>query len=234
MYSHPITKFIAPCSLALGALVCVNVQAQTALFEWGINNDGVITGVGDPLPPGSVFDTSTGLGGVRMVFSSPGAHSGILYVDHELSESLNTFFNELGAVTGSPLAGQSWEIDEPGFSADPGDIFDNFLAGALDNGIGKSGQDDVSMALGWDFNLAPGETGTINFLLSPNQPVGGFYLTHSDPDSGESIYFSSSLRIDGGNVVVPEGQTVLAGGLLSLLAALGVWRSRRNQTGTKA
>ncbi|MGE3308876.1 MAG: hypothetical protein AB7O66_02815 [Limisphaerales bacterium] len=229
MYPHPITKLIAPCSLALGALVCSHVQAQTALFEWGINRDGVITGLGDALPPGSVFDTSTGLGTVRMVFSTPGAHQGILFVDHELSEALNTFFNELGAVTGSPSAGQTWEIDEPGFSADPGDIFDNFLAGTLDNGIGKSDEDDVSMAIGYDFVLTPGQTGTINFLLSPNQPNGGFYLTHSDPDSGESIYFSSSLRIDGGNVVVPEGQTVLAGGLITLLAALGVWRNRRNQ-----
>ena len=60
------------------------------------------------------------------------------------------------------------------------------------------------MAMGWDFSLAPDETGEVTFLLSKTMPTSGFYLTHTDPESfipgtqiPVSIYFSSSLRITG-------------------------------------
>jgi hypothetical protein len=169
---------------------------QPALFEWGINKDTVITGTGDPLPAGSVFDTATGLGNVKLTFTGAGLHSGILYVDHELSEAVNTFFNELGAVIGSPRPGQNWEIDEPGFSSDPGDIFDNFLADTLDNSIGKAGEDDVSMAMGFSFSLGPDETGLVQFLLR-NCAWLRIPLQHSDPDSGGALYFTGELNIRG-------------------------------------
>lgn len=228
---HQITKCCAGCSLALSALVGVNAKADVSLFELGINRDGVISTVpGDPLPAGSVFDTTTGLGHIRLVFATAGPHSGVLYVDHELSEAVNTFFNELGSVSGAPSAGQSWEIDEPGFSSSPGDIYDNFLVDSLDNSVGKSKEDDVSMALGWSFVLAPGDTATLGFLISDTAPNGGFYLKQTDPDSGEALYFSSYLDVSGGPVIVPEGQSIVAGGILALLAAGGVWRNRRNQT----
>lgn len=80
--------------------------ADVGLFEWGINKDGVITGVGDPLPAGSTFDTTTGLGTVRLSFTGAGVHSGVLYINHELSENVNTFFNELGTTLGAPTAGR--------------------------------------------------------------------------------------------------------------------------------
>jgi hypothetical protein len=217
-------------SLAVAVLATgMNAFADVGLFEWGINKDGVITGIGDPLPAGSTFDESTGLGTVRLSFTTAGVHSGVLFVDHELSEAANTFFNELGTTSvGAPAAGQSWEIDEPGFSASPGDIFDNFLADTLDNTVGKPDPDDVSMAMGWSLVLAPGETALVEFLISTLPPAAGFYLRQIDPDSQESIYFSSSLTIrgDDNNGVIPEGQTVVAAAALGLLAAGQLWRRR--------
>lgn len=210
----------------LAALVSGPVSAQAAniaLFELGILKDEVVV---SDVPSGGSFDPVTGLGSIMMSFSTPGSHQGGVYVDHELSESLNTFFNELGSVHGSVPAGLSWEIDEPGFSSSPGDIYDHVLRGSLDNSVGKSGPDDVAMALAWSFALQPGETGSLSFLLSTEQP-SGFHLRHSDPDSGESVYFSAALRI------VPPTTSVADGGggtslvALAAMALIARWRFSR-------
>ncbi|MGH8547579.1 MAG: PEP-CTERM sorting domain-containing protein [Methylococcales bacterium] len=158
--------------------------------------------------PGSVnssgFDFGTGLGSIMFTISGAGSHSAGFYVDHEIDEAINTFFNEYGSVQGSPVAGQSWEIDEPGFVF--GDIFSNFTNGTLDNsnGVPAGSPDDVAMSLAWGFLLNPGEVATLNFLIAQIPPVSGFYLTQTDPDSQESIYFYSNLTISGGSGAVPE------------------------------
>ncbi len=202
--------------VAAAGAIPLRAQADISLFDYGFNQDGVVTLAPAPPPPGSGFDTGTGLGLVRMTFSSGGFHSALLFVDHELSEAANTFFNELGSVSvGSPSAGLSWEIDEPGFVS--GDIFDNFVAGNLDNSIGTADPDDVSMALGWQFILGAGEVGIVDFLLSETPP-SGFHLRQFDPDSGENVYFSSALTVE--SAMVPEGHTLLSG-LLALALSFG-------------
>jgi hypothetical protein len=111
-----------------------------------------------------------------------------------------------------------------------GDIFPNFQAGLLDNLIFSDaidGQtltppDDVSMAMGWDFNLAADESALVTFLLSDTLP-SGFHLVHSDPDSRESLYLSSTLRIQGQGIPVPPTFVLIAAGLIALARA----RSRR-------
>jgi hypothetical protein len=146
-----------------------------------------------------------------------------LFVDHEIDELSNGFSNETGATSGSPAAGQSWEIDEPGWFN--GDIYGNLEAGALDNGIGTSiygdttFPDDVSMAMGWDFVLAD-LPALITFNLSDTAPIGGFYLQQYDPDSDVSVYFSSSLT------VVPVPGAVLMG---SIGIGFAGWLSKRRE-----
>jgi hypothetical protein len=89
------------------------------LFDWGLNIDGALTLPGDPLPIGvddSAFDFSTGLGLLQVTVAVAGAHNVDFFVDHEIDEVTNTFFNETGSTSGAPAAaGQSWEIDEPGY-----------------------------------------------------------------------------------------------------------------------
>lgn len=224
MATHTSPKSFALSLLTVSALASSPAFGDFELFEWSINQNGIVTSIFDPLPAGSLFDTTTGLGSIELVFSGAGAHSGILYVDHEISEQFNTFFNELGAAVGTPEPGQSWEIDEPGFAPDPGDIYDNFLADTLDGTVGKSTEDDVSMAIGFSFNLAAGETATLRFLLSETAPTSGFYLRQTDPDSLENLYFSGTLSIRG-TPVIPEGHTLLGGGALALLALAGARKS---------
>lgn len=225
MQSDLIRLGLVPLLISFASPISVRA-GDIALFDWGLLQDGIVTGSGDPLPSGSTFDESTGLGTVRLEFAGTGAHHGVLFVDHEMSENINTFFNELGSTSvGAPPAGLSWEIDEPGFSRPPGDIFDNFLANTLDNSIGFSREDDVSMALGWNFVLAAGETAEVLFQLSETQP-SGFYLRQHDPESGEQVFFSGSLRIFGPSTSVSDGDVAMPALALGAFALVATWRAR--------
>ena len=159
--------------------------------------------------------------------SEAGDHNFIAWFDYEIDESINTFFNEFGAVTRSPVAGQSWEIDEPGYTT--GDIYDNLWLGVLDNtnGVPAASIDDVSFAMGWEFSLTPGQTATIDLLISEAMPNSGFYLSQTDPDSDENIYFLSTLSISGTPVAppIPEPSTLILF-VFGLLGSTGLCRRK--------
>jgi len=187
--------------------------ADIGLYDWAMNIDGTMWeySAGDSIPGDtSAFDDITGLGIINVTVSGTGTHYVGLFVDHEIDEFANGFSNETGATSGSPAAGQSWEIDEPGWFN--GDIYGNLGAGDLDNGIGTSiygnttFPDDVSMAMGWDFDVAD-VPAVITFNLSDTAPLSGFYLIQNDPDSSASIYFSSTL------VAIPAPGALMLGAI---------------------
>ena len=202
------------------ALVCWMAPAAQAgvidLIEYGYNIDGTISEplLGDPVPgvvDDSGFDDLTGLGRITVGIGGTGVHNVLLYVNHDIDDAINTFFNEFGAFTGMPGVTLSWEIDEPGFVF--GDIFDNFLSNTLDNtnGVPAAAPDDVAMALGFDFTLAQGEFMTVIFDISEVMPTSGFVLSQTDPDSDQTIYFTATIQ-------APEP----ASGLLFVFGLLGV------------
>ena len=206
-------KLLLPVALTLLAcgVYTAPAVADIYLFDWVVNIDGVIAAPfdSDPLPPevdDSLFDDWFGLGTVTVTVDTPGAHYVGLFVDHEIDEADNTFFNENGATFGAATAGQSWEIDEPSYVF--GDIYlYNFLDSSLDNSnaVPAGWEDDVSMAMGWEFTVPGGLYAEIEFLLSDIAPPSGFYLEHNDPDSDKSVYFSSDLT------VVPVPGAILMG-----------------------
>lgn len=210
--------------LLTAAMFLLPVQSGYALVlcDWAFNLDGAVyiapdyysepdTGQLPAYVDDTAFDWSRGIGAVSIEYDPgiAGDYSIGLFLDHEIDEAVNTFYNEFGDTSGVLADGQSWEIDEPGWVM--GDIFYNFEDAALDNtnAIDSAGPDDVSMALGWDFSLAEGESALITFYLSELMPDDFFYLMHTDPDSDVSLYFSSTIDIDGGSAPIPEPATIM-------------------------
>lgn len=199
---------------------------QVRLDEWALNVNGdIIDNQGD-LPSfidPAAFDFNTGLGLLTVEFKPQVTAPYYLaaFLDLEIDEAENTFFNETGDAVGVPAMGQSWEIDEPGLIR--GDIVANLENRALDNAIGQSigGQttfpDDVSFALGWDFTLpTPADYAVASFMVSLTPPPAGeFHLVHHDPDSNASVFFSSSLEI----IPEPASLALLLFGAMALLRA---------------
>ena len=194
-----------------------SASATAVLYNWAFNIDGTVTAAQadydlSGMPVVGALNTE-GLGTLFWSTSEVGDHSFISFFDYEIDEPINTYFNEYGNVSGALAMGQSWEIDIPwGYSF--GDIYYSVDTGALDNsnGVPSDCEDDVSMAMGWDFTLGDGETAEILLTLGNAAPAFGFYLSQTDPDSDETIYFSSTLDIQGGGTgpaPVPEPATLL-------------------------
>jgi hypothetical protein len=154
----------------------------------------------------------------RNLSGLPGGITFLSFLDAEIAEPGNTFFNEFATVSGVVSPGQGFEIDEPGFTT--GDIFDHLLAGALDgtNARPAGSPDDVSMALSFDLGpIAVGDRARIELLISESgDSLGGIVLTHLDALDSTAITFSGRASI----VPVPEPATALLLGLgLGVLAA---------------
>jgi hypothetical protein len=226
-----ILVFAGAAFVALGMLCTPSQAAIIGLFEGAINIDGTVSNPiaqpPDPVPPEvdlSAFDTGTGLGTITVTIAGLGPHNVHLFVDHEIDEYINTYFNENGLASGTPAAGQSWEIDEPGWVY--GDIYVNFENGTLDNSnaLPDPLRDDVSMAMGWDFDLGPLDLyARIHFHLSDTEPTASFYLEQRDPDSQASVYFWSDSTI----AAIPEPSTFIIWSLLGALGlTIGWWRRR--------
>ena len=203
--------------------------AASLLDDWAFNVDGAIYEYweGDLMPTSGSLD-GEGLGTLTWSTDVAGSHSFIAFFDHEISQAITTYFNEYGNTVNDPdlLITQSWEIDEPGYVF--GDIYDNVLAGSLvnANAVPQATPDDVSWAMGWDFDLVTDETGTITLNLANIAPSSGFYLTQTDVTTSETIYYSSTCDIlTGPAEVIPEPATMILLGT-GLAGLLGIRRKK--------
>jgi len=205
--------------VGLAALIGSPAQAAIIPFEIAFNVDG------DTAP--AVVETSDAqrLGSFAITLTGAGPHFVLGFFDYDIEEQgRSTHFDEFGAAVGVGAAGQSFEIDEPGFAG--GNIYDHFLANALD-GVIVAGPEDISLAIAWNFILVAGQTALVTFITGEMPPAAGFYLTQADPRTETSIFLRSTLSITGGVIEppptpdptgIPEPTTLalLAAGLLSL------------------
>lgn len=211
-------------TLATLSLACVlpkpsAMATEISLFEYAVAVGGATYSPGATLPPSinsSAFAFDTGLGVLTVSVAGAGPHFVGLFLDHEIDEAVNTFFNEHGASSGSIDSKQLWEIGDP-FEDD---IYNNFLAGSLANKLGPNldpNGDDVSMALGWRFDLEPSQNALVRFHLSLMPPAitPDFVLTQNDFESAASVHYWSDIRITGDVNPVPDSGP---NWLLSLIA----------------
>lgn len=212
-------------AILLCALVITSLPsyATVILYDWAFNIDGTQyeNTLGDSMPGTGVLDAN-GLGSLTFDVTGLGSHSFVSFFDYEIDPTINSFFNEYGSASGAVAAGQSWEIDEPGFVF--GDIYDHMRTGQLDNSnnVPNGANDDVSFALGWDFVLSDADYASITLNLTDtltDLSNNVFYLTHTDPDSNESVYFWSTLTITS-NVPEPSSLSLLLMSGLFLLPVL--------------
>ncbi len=225
-----VALIIVSVTLVLGAEASAD---SVDLVRWIFNIDGTVCDSLDvTMDETPVVEGLTGgLGSLTWTTSDAGAHSFIAYFDCDLVIPEDTFpywENEFGWGVGTPVAGQTWEVDEPYLT---GDIIDNVMAGRLENSVRNAfsiGDDpfDVAVALGWTFELEAGYEALVTLYLAESRPENapgmGFYLVQTDPfgmSPGFSMYFYSTLEVihvqslAPGVGVVPEPASVVLMGL---------------------
>jgi hypothetical protein len=217
--------------LGLAVLACALPRAAFAdivLQESNINVNG--TQYYDTFSvPGlnsAGYNQTTGLGSLTLTYNpGPGSYYVTAYFNISLSVP---FFNEYGSVSGSPVAGQSWQIDDPIYgtifaNAQANTLDDtNHIPGTVDNYLGEcasvyapgcaNSNDQVSWAMGFNFTLGAGQEEVISLLQSQTAPSGGFYLEQIhpiDPNNSSPVYayFSGSATTQPITTRTPEPGT---------------------------
>jgi hypothetical protein len=189
----------------------------------------------NPLPAGLLFSFNTSLGqdatDLEITYTLRNVGTTALepltflsFVDFEIDERVNTFFNEVAVPNGAPRPGFRFEADEPGFTF--GNLFAHLQGGVLDNtnAVPVGSPEDVAMAFSFTIRaLRPGEAAVFQIFLSEDgESIGGFSLTQRDthPGSTTEITYSAFTKME--LYVVPEpGTAALLGAGLAGLAARG-------------
>lgn len=175
----------------------------------------------------SLFDIDTGLGRLSVTVTTSGTHLVLAYFDHDIDAETNTFFNELGSVGGGRA-----ELGNrrAGLRRSAGRHLRQLAErrpGQLHRLLHAQRR---AMALGYDFILGAGDKAVITFFTSTVNEAPGFYLRHSDFDSGAELFFWSSLEIGDGGQPVPEPGSLarLGMGLLALAVRRSPRRTRQD------
>ena len=160
----------------------------------------------DPNFNTSGFNPSTGLG--TLVYTYNPGTTGSAFFDAWVNHDIGIpYYNEYGPASGSPAAGQSWEIGDNYASSIYADTQNNalsntnYLPQGNDNFLGSCNaancNGDATMAMGFAFTLGSNQQELITLTFGTTQPTSGFYLDQTHPTDAANlnqsdIFFSAS------------------------------------------
>jgi hypothetical protein len=198
--------------MSLVALVCLALPAAFGgtLFDVALNSNGVYAdGVNPTLAPlSSTINPATGLGTITYTYNpgAPGSYFMALALDYDVVPDVP--FNEYGGASGTPVAGQSWQIDVTSgdlyldanftstlFTNTQNNTLDNtnHVPGTTDNSFYDCGANgggavdptcntDVAFGMGFGYTLGMDEKAVITFNITDTAPASGFYLWQTHPE----------------------------------------------------
>jgi PEP-CTERM motif len=185
----------------LGAMAIGAFGNTGTIFEYGVQGSAGLT---------FASSQSMGVDGLRLRYSFTATSalafsSASVYLDAEINQEANTWFNERGEALVAAGGATSWEIDEPGFGVSYiGDIYANYLSGVYDNSVfggDTSLVEDVALGLAFNFgSLGVGDRLDLDILIGDTfiGPGWGTVLhqwDHTDGLSGDNLYFAGRYSI---------------------------------------
>jgi hypothetical protein len=239
----------------LAVLLCMVLPHASAgvIQDVALNNNGAYAdGVDITIAPfSSTINPTTGLGAITFTGNpgAPGSYFAVVGIDYEVVDAV--WWNEYGGASGTPAAGQSWQIDaniaDGNFTPT---LWSNIQANTLDNtnhvpgttdnatlscGANTPGQPvdptcntDVAFAMGFAYTLGANQEAVITFNITDSAPTSGFYLSQTHPvdifdQTAQTIYLAASVSIQGIGPS-PEPASLL---LVGSAALIGFVVSRR-------
>ena len=207
-------RAIVSISLALIFAMPCAFASTVVLNDLALNDNGAFTDGIDPgLPPASLVSTfdSSGLGTLTYTNNpgTPGSYFMAMYFDYDVSVP---FWNEYGAMSGTPVGGQTWQIDSAVVANDANfpspTLFSNVQGNALDNTNHVPGTTDNSF-----FNCGANGGGAINagcntdvafgmgfaYALGSNQEAVITFTTSQSPCSGDGLCLADFHPVDAFN-----------------------------------
>jgi PEP-CTERM motif len=245
VYSHPKTMRFT-LYLAVLAVSPVAFAGQSSLNEWCfyINTLDVNHSCAEATPTtfnppvaGATFAASPGepdLGTVSIVVG-PGNYNVFAFFSYSAGTG---GFSQYATTVGTLTAGQVYSVDAPGDPSSggsvspysPGYLQNQYNLGTLDNtnhlGSGACAAtnscEPVSVALGYtNLGVPDGQQELITFTVGDTPPASGFYVTQTNPQTGDSLFFSADPQ---SLSAVPEPLSMMLLG--SGLGLIG-WAARR-------
>jgi hypothetical protein len=241
--------------LLTAAVLAVSSAAfagQASLNEWcfyvntlDLNHscaEGASPSTFNPPVDGATYVASPGdpdLGTVSIVLG-PGTYNVFAFFSYTVGAEGS--YNQYATAVGSLTAGQVYSVDAPGDPSAGGNVApytagylqNQYSLGTLDNTNHLAGSDcaatnscePVSVALGYtNIDVPNGQQELVTFTASNTPPSSGFYVSQTNPQTGDTVFFSSDPQAQVLDAT-PEPMSMM---LLGSGLALVLWKARQRR-----
>jgi hypothetical protein len=202
---------------AVLAVASAAFGGQSSLNEWcfyvntlDLNHscaEGATPTTFNPPVEGATYSASPGdpdLGTVSIVVG-PGTYNVFAFFSYLVGPGN---YNQYAQTVGTQTGNQVYSVDAPGDASaggtvspySPGYLQNQYSLGTLDNVnhladsscAGNNSCEPVSVSLGYTNIVVPqGSQELITFTVSDTPPPDGFYVSQTNPTSGDTLYFSA-------------------------------------------